>query len=120
LEQVPALADPARQAYVTEIAALMDARMDRIGEHAADRPPAWALGALGPVPGHPLDRLAWQQRAAAIGAWRELSGYDHPVDPIGPNRSRPPPTRAPSGTSPWPPSARPTAPMSAVCPMAGC
>src|SRR5258705_6287391 len=24
------------------------------------------------------------KRAAAIGAWRELSGYDHPADPIGP------------------------------------
>ena len=31
-----------------------------------------------------MDRLAWQERAAAIGAWRELSGYDHPADPIGP------------------------------------
>ena len=38
-EQVPALADPARRAYVAEIAALMDARKDRIGEHAASHPP---------------------------------------------------------------------------------
>ena len=82
--QVPALADPERRAYVAEIAALMDARKDRIGEHAADHAPPWAIAALGPVPGHPLDRLDWQQRAAAIGAWRELSGYDHPADPIGP------------------------------------
>ena len=82
-EQVPALADPARRAYVAEIAALMDARKDRIGEHAADHPPAWAIAALGPVPAHPLDRLAWQKRAAAIGAWRELSGYSDPADPIG-------------------------------------
>src|SRR5262249_36326970 len=56
---------------------------DRIGEHTAGHPPAWAT-ALGPVPAHPLDRLGWQRRAAAIGAWRELSGYDHPTDPIGP------------------------------------
>jgi hypothetical protein len=82
--QVPALADPRRQAYVTEIAALMDARKDRIGEHAADHPPAWATAALGPVPADPAGRLGWQKRAAAIGAWRELSGYDHPTDPIGP------------------------------------
>jgi conjugative relaxase-like TrwC/TraI family protein len=82
--QVPAIADLERRAYVTEIAALMDARKDRIGEHAADHAPPWAVSTLGPVPGHPLDRLEWQRRAAAIGAWRELSGYDHPADPIGP------------------------------------
>ena len=83
-EQVPALADPGRRAYVAEIAALMDARTDRIGEHTAAHPSAWAIAALGPVPSHPLDRQAWQKRAAAIGAWRELSGYDHLADPIGP------------------------------------
>ena len=83
-EQVPALADPERRAYVAEIAALMDARTDRIGEHAASHPPPWATAALGPVPGHPPGRLEWQKRAAAIGAWRELSGYDDPADPIGP------------------------------------
>jgi hypothetical protein len=82
--QVPAVTDPARRAYVTEIAALMDARKDRIGEHAAEHAPPWAVNALGPVPTHPLDRLDWQRRAASIGAWRELSGYRHPTDPIGP------------------------------------
>jgi hypothetical protein len=119
-EQVPALADPARQAYVAEIAALMDARTDRIGEHAAEHPPGWATAALGPVPSHPLDRLEWQQRAAAVGAWRELSGYDHPGDPIAPSRSRSPPTRAPPGIRLWPPSARPTARTCAACRTAGC
>jgi hypothetical protein len=95
-EQVPALA-PARRAYVAEIAALMDARKDRIGEHAADHPPAWATAALGPVPAYPLDRLVWQKRAAAIGAWRELSGYDHPADPIGPE----PVAAAPDARAAW-------------------
>ena len=82
--QVPEIADPERRAYVTQIAALMDARRDRIGEHAADHASPWAVTALGPVPAHPLDRLDWQRRAAAIGAWRELSGHHHPADPIGP------------------------------------
>ena len=40
--QVPAITDPERHAYVTEIAALMDARKDRIGEHAAEHAPPWA------------------------------------------------------------------------------
>ena len=66
--QVPAIADPERRAYPTEIAALMDARKDRIGEHAAEHAPPWAVDALGPVPADPPDRLDWQQRAASIGA----------------------------------------------------
>ena len=81
--QVPAIADPERRAYVTEIAALMDARKDRIGEHAAEHALPWAVNALGPVPDDPLDRLDWQRRAASIGAWRELSGHRDPADPIG-------------------------------------
>jgi hypothetical protein len=68
--QVPAIADPERRAFVTEIAAMMDARKDRIGEHAAEHALPWAVNALGPVPGHPVDRLDWQRRASSIGAYR--------------------------------------------------
>jgi AAA domain len=82
--QVPAIKDPARRAYVAEIASMMDARKDRIGEHAAAHALPWAVGALGPVPVHPLDRLDWQRRASSLGAWRELSGHHDPADPIGP------------------------------------
>jgi hypothetical protein len=95
--QVPALADPGRRAYLAEIVATMDARKDRIGEHAAGHAPPWAVNALGPVPGHPLDRLDWQQRASSIGAWRELSGYSDPVDPIGPE----PVAAAPDARAAW-------------------
>ena len=82
--QVPAIADPKRRAYLTWIAALMDARQDRIGEHALKHALPWAVTALGPVPDDPQDRAEWQERAAAIGAWRELSGHRDPADPIGP------------------------------------
>jgi hypothetical protein len=82
--QVPGMSDPERRAYATEIAALMDARKERIGEHAAASTPPWAVAALGLVPEDPLARLEWQQRAASIGAYRELSGHHHPADPIGP------------------------------------
>ena len=95
--QVPALADPERRAYAAQIAAMMDARKDRIGEHAAEHPPPWSTGALGPVPEHPLDRLDWQRRAASISAWRELSGYDHSTDPIGPE----PDAAAPDARAAW-------------------
>ena len=61
----------------------MDNRRRRIGEHAAASSLAWAVAALGAVPGDPAARAAWQQKAAAIGAYRELSGHDAPDDPIG-------------------------------------
>jgi conjugative relaxase-like TrwC/TraI family protein len=82
--QIPAIADPEHRAYATQIAAMMDARKDRIGEHAANAALPWAVTGLGPVPGDPLDRLDWQRRASSIGAYRELSGYHHPAEPIGP------------------------------------
>jgi hypothetical protein len=75
----------------------MDARKERLGEHATDHELPWAVNALGPVPEHPLDRLDWQKRAAAIGAWRELSGYDHPTEAIGPE----PATGTPDVRSVW-------------------
>jgi hypothetical protein len=82
--QMPDIADPERKAFVAQIAGMMDARKIRIGEHAADNALPWAINALGPVPDHPLDRLEWQRRASSIGAYRELSGHDHPAEPIGP------------------------------------
>ncbi len=82
--QLPEIADPERRCYAAQIAALMDARKERIGEHAADCALPWAIGVLGLVPEDPVDRLEWQQRASSIGAYRELSGHDHPADPIGP------------------------------------
>jgi len=95
--QVPAITNPERRAYAAQIAAMMDARKDRIGQHAAEHALPWAMAALGPVPGHPLDRLDWQRRAASIGAWRELSGHDDPADPIGPE----PAAAAPDARAAW-------------------
>ena len=82
--QVPPIADPERRAYTAQIAALMDARKERIGQYAAEHGLPWAVTTLGPVPDDPPDRLDWQRRASSIGAYRELSGYGHPADPIGP------------------------------------
>jgi hypothetical protein len=82
--QVPNIADPERRAFAAQIADMMDARKVRIGEHSAENALPWAINALGPVPDHPLDRLEWQRRASSIGAYRELSGHDHPAEPIGP------------------------------------
>jgi hypothetical protein len=75
----------------------MEERKIRIGERAADSALPWALTALGPVPAAGPERLQWQQRASLIGAYRELSGYDHPTDPIGPE----PVTGAPDLRAAW-------------------
>jgi hypothetical protein len=48
---VPGIADLERRAYVTEIAALMDARKERIGELAAEHALSWAVNAPARSPG---------------------------------------------------------------------
>jgi conjugative relaxase-like TrwC/TraI family protein len=83
--QFPEITDPERRAFTARIATLMDERKTRIGEHAATSALPWAVSALGPVPSTGPGRLEWQRRASSIGAYRELSGYGHPTDPIGPD-----------------------------------
>jgi hypothetical protein len=86
--RVPDLPDPGRHAYLTQIAALMDDRAQRLGQHAAQIGPAWAITALGPVPADPPARDDWEHKAASIAAYRETYGYQHPDDPIGPEPCR--------------------------------
>ena len=77
-----------RQAYLSGIAALMDDRARRLGQHTAQTAPAWAITALGPVPADTAARQDWARKAAPIAAYRETFGYDHPGDPIGSEPSR--------------------------------
>jgi hypothetical protein len=86
--RVPDLPDPDRRAYLAQIAAMMDDRTRRLGQHTAQTAPAWATQALGPVPTAPAARHVWEHKAAAIAAYREMYGYDHPGDPIGPEPTR--------------------------------
>jgi len=95
--RVPDLPDPGRRAYLAQIAAMMDDRTRRLGEHTAQTAPAWATQALGPVPTAPATRRDWQRKAAAIAAYREMYGYDHPGDPIGPEPSH----QAPDQRAAW-------------------
>jgi hypothetical protein len=82
--QLPEITDPEQRAYAAQIAQLMDARKERIGEHAVTTAADWAVSGLGSVPEDAAARRQWQHRAASIGAYRELSGHQHPADPIGP------------------------------------
>ena len=90
-DRVPAVDEPDIALYLADLAGAMDGRAERIGEHTAETQPAWAVLALGPLPADPDGRTAWQQRAAIIGSYRELYGYDSQTDAIGP---------APAMTSP--------------------
>jgi hypothetical protein len=87
-ERLPQVADPDRRRYLAELAEAMDARVQRLGEHAAGTVPLWATRALGPVPDDPSARADWQQRASGVAAYREMHGYDNPGDPIGPQPSK--------------------------------
>jgi hypothetical protein len=95
--RVPQLPDPARQAYLTEIAVLVDDRTRRLGQHTTRTASAWAVTALGPVPADPAARRDWERKAAPIAAYREMYGYDHPGDPIGPEPSQ----QAPDQRAAW-------------------
>ena len=86
-ERLPQMPDPDRQAYLAQIAAMMDDRTRRLGQHTAQTTPAWAISALGPVPVGPAARRDWEHKAASIAAYREMYGYDHPGDAIGPEPS---------------------------------
>jgi hypothetical protein len=81
--QVPQTGDPDTDRYAAELAEAMTDRQRRLGEHTAGHPPAWAH-ALGPVPEHPLDRAAWEHKAGQVAAYREMWGWTHPAEPIGP------------------------------------
>ena len=64
---------------------MMDDRKQRLGHirRQTTRP----LGDQGPRAASPPTRPArqeWQHKASSIGAYREMYGYDHPADPIGP------------------------------------
>lgn len=83
-DRVPDLPDPDRRAYLAEIAAMMDDRKQRLGQHAAEQAPPWAVSAIGPIPEDGQARRGWEQKASAIAAYREMYGHDHPADPIGP------------------------------------
>ena len=95
--RVPNLPDASRRTYLTHIAAMMDDRTQRLGQHSARTTPAWAITALGPIPADPAARREWERKAAFIAAYREMYGYDHPGDPIGPEPSH----QAPDQRAAW-------------------
>jgi AAA domain len=82
--RLPRFADPELGQYMAEVAAAMDDRQRRIGQHAAQERPLWAAQALGQVPADRHQRAGWEARAEQLGAYREMFGWDHPGEAIGP------------------------------------
>ena len=82
---------------MSQIATAMDDRQRRIGEHAAREQPLWATQAIGDVPADPAARADWERKAGQIGAYREITGYDHPADAIGPE----PAATSPDARAAW-------------------
>jgi hypothetical protein len=81
--QVPQTADPATNRFLGNLAAAMDDRQARAAQHAADHELLWAIQALGPVPGED-GRRQWEQAAGTIAAYREIAGWNHPGQALGP------------------------------------
>ena len=89
---------PEDQRELMEILATgMDDRQARIGQHAAGTQPLWATQALGDVPQDPAGRAEWERSAGQLGAYREMFGYDHPGQAIGPE----PATTSPEARAEW-------------------
>ena len=82
-ERVPDMGDPELQEYMQRAAESLEARQDRLGEHAAEVRPAWALESLGPVPEDPLERLDWERRAGIMDSYRERFGVAGDAEIIG-------------------------------------
>jgi AAA domain len=95
-DQVATTGDPDMDRYWRELADAMESRQRRLGEHAAENPPAWAQS-LGPVPEHPLDRAEWEHKAGLVECYRERWNYAHPHEPIGPK----PGQHSPDGRRDW-------------------
>jgi hypothetical protein len=82
-QRIAGTGDPELDRFIIDLAQAMDDRVRRIGEHLAQTPPRWAVHALGEPPAEPGPRTDWKDRAARLGAYRELYGYQGP-DAIGP------------------------------------
>ena len=77
-------ADPQIAHYERALRCAMDERAGRLGLHAIETSPDWAVRALGPIPEDFGERLEWIARAARIATYRELYGIDDPHNVIGP------------------------------------
>ncbi|MGH3566420.1 MAG: hypothetical protein ACRDRH_10375 [Pseudonocardia sp.] len=77
--------DAKRAARLHQLADAADTRRHELGAQAAAEAPAWAVDALGSVPGadEVIARQDWEQRAGWAAAYRELVDHTDEHDPLG-------------------------------------
>jgi len=80
----PQVDDPQWRAYLDTLTRAADSRRQELAEAATLDPPDWALAALGHPPQDSDERDGWQTRVGTVAAHRELTGYDDPLEPLGP------------------------------------
>jgi hypothetical protein len=96
--RAPVTGDPEHDRWFREvIGRAMDDRQRRLGEHYAAHPPVWARQALGEVPAEEDARAGWERAAGKAAAYREITGWDHEGDAIGPR----PGTANPEARAAW-------------------
>jgi AAA domain len=76
VEWSPRVDNPEWRRYLATLADAADARARELGRDVAEQAPGWAIEALGALPEDELARGEWEQRAAAVAAYRELAGHD--------------------------------------------
>lgn len=79
----PKVDDPQWQRYLDTLAQAADARQQELGERVAAEQPQWAVEALGAPPEGGEDLADWTDKAAAVAAYRELSGHEDPTTALG-------------------------------------
>jgi hypothetical protein len=86
---VPQVDNPEWRRYLASLAQAADARARELGRDVAEQSPGWAVEALGAPPQDELGRGEWEQRAAAVAAYRELTGHTaadgDSTDALGPS-----------------------------------
>ena len=97
-ECLPVFADSELGRYMAEVAAAMDDRQRRLGEHAAREAPLWAVRALGQVPGQAEARAGWQAKPGSSAPTERCSAGTTPARPSAPSPARRSRRRVPNGT----------------------
>jgi conjugative relaxase-like TrwC/TraI family protein len=116
--RLPAFADPKLARSMTEVAAAMDDRQRRIGEHVAREAPMWATQALGPSPATPRQGRNGKPGPDGSAPTGRCSAGTTQASPSAPNLHPRSPRLAPNGTPrsrSWPASKASTC---ATCPTA--
>jgi conjugative relaxase-like TrwC/TraI family protein len=88
-DRAPVTGDAGQDEWFRDVIATgMDDRQRRLGGHYATTAPVWATQALGDAPAEGTDeRGEWERAAGKIAAYREIAGWDHPGEAIGPQPS---------------------------------